>query len=131
MKFINHNWINTLLIVAVGILVLVGSNQSGVGAGTRFPSGLSVDGTSPSSGEVRSTTLTTTGAATLSSVTLSSTLAVTATTTLASGLILSEAAACVNFNATSTATAGSLTFVTTGATSTHAGTVYWDFGACD
>ena len=81
-KKINHNWVNTLLIVAVGILVLVGGNQPGQG-GTRYPSGLSADSTSPSAGEVRGTTLTTTGLATLSSATLSSTLAVTGATTLA------------------------------------------------
>jgi len=62
---------------------------------------------------------------------LSSTLGVTATTTLSSGLILNEAVACVNLYATSTATRGSLVFVTTGATSTYAGTVYWQYGACD
>jgi hypothetical protein len=49
---------------------LVGDNQPvdsdvNVGAGTRFPNGLSVDGTSPSAGQVRSTTLTVSGAATI------------------------------------------------------------------
>jgi len=45
---------------------LVGNNQADEGVGgTRFPSGLSADGTSPSTGEVRGTTLTTTGAATI------------------------------------------------------------------
>lgn len=62
--------------------------------GTRFPSGISADSTSPSSGEVRGTTMTSTGLATLASAsvtgattltgaaTLSSTLSVAATTTL-------------------------------------------------
>lgn len=64
-----HNWVNTLLIVGVAVLVLVG-NQSAeplvqLGGGTRFPSGISADSTSPSSGEVRGTTLTITGATTL------------------------------------------------------------------
>ncbi len=36
-------------------------------SGTRFPNGISADSTSPSSGEVRGTTLTSTGAATLAS----------------------------------------------------------------
>jgi hypothetical protein len=48
---------------------LVGGNQSdngpAVGSGTRFPNGLSVDGTSPSSGQIRGTTLLTTGAVTM------------------------------------------------------------------
>lgn len=94
MKYMSHNWINTLLIVAVGILVLVGGNQSGVGAGTRFPSGLSADGTSPSSGEVRGTTLTSTGAATLNSAvitngaTVGTTLAVTGASTLTGAVTL-------------------------------------------
>lgn len=63
-----HEWINTALILLVAILLVVGSNQSGVGAsGTRFPNGLSADSTSPSSGQVRGTTLTATGAATVGS----------------------------------------------------------------
>jgi len=38
-----HEWINTLLILGVLVLVLVGSNQSDLGAiGTRFPNGLAV-----------------------------------------------------------------------------------------
>lgn len=61
-----HNWVNTALIGAVLLLVLVGGNQSaGFGAtGTRFPNGLSADSTSPSAGEVRGTTFTVTGAST-------------------------------------------------------------------
>lgn len=57
----------TAAVVVVVMTVLVGGNQPDVG-GTRFPNGISVDGTSPSSGELRSTTLTTTGAATISGV---------------------------------------------------------------
>lgn len=62
---------------------LIGSqSDSGVG-GSRFPSGLSADGTSPSSGEVRGTTLTITGAQTLSgATTLSSTLTVSGDVTV-------------------------------------------------
>lgn len=71
-----HNWVNTALIVLVGILVLV-SNQPDPTGGTRFPNGLSADGTTPSAGQVRGTTLLSTGA-----VTLQSTLAVTGATTL-------------------------------------------------
>jgi hypothetical protein len=61
-----HNWINTILIAGVAILVLVGGNQSGLLGGTRFPSGISADSTSPSSGQVRGATLTITGDATVS-----------------------------------------------------------------
>lgn len=72
---------NNLLVTSVvafvaaivgGILVaaLVGNNQQApvsptVGGGTRYPNGLSTDTTSPSAGEVRTTTLTVTGASTL------------------------------------------------------------------
>ena len=64
-------------------------------SGTRMPNGISADTTSPIAGEVRGTTLTITGATTLSSTlavsgatTLSSTLAVSATTTLSANLIM-------------------------------------------
>lgn len=55
-------------IVAILIAVVGGNNQPqtpiSVGAsGTRFPNGISADSTSPAVGEVRGTTLTTTGAA--------------------------------------------------------------------
>jgi len=50
----------TLVLVAV----LVGGNQPEQLGGTRFPSGISADSTSPISGEVRGTTLTVTGAVT-------------------------------------------------------------------
>lgn len=59
------------------------------------------------------------------------TLTVTATSTIGLGLTLDKPTACVNFYATSTATRGSMVFVTTGATSTYAGTVYWQYGACE
>lgn len=132
---INHNWINTALIVAVGILVLVGGNQSGVGGGTRFPNGLSADGISPSAGEVRGTTLTITSAVALGgAATLSSTLDVTgntsvgrlteggsvrATTTTVATETLTEAQLISNyvFNYTGSATAAAIT-VTLPATST-------------
>lgn len=60
-------------IVFGGIFVagLVGGNQSDqTFGGTRFPGGISGDSTSPSPGEVRGTTLTSTGAATLNSATI-------------------------------------------------------------
>jgi hypothetical protein len=65
----------TLLLAAVAAIVggltvlmfggLVGNQSDDGFGGTRFPNGLSADGTSPSAGEVRGTTLTTTGAATV------------------------------------------------------------------
>lgn len=62
-----HEWVNTLLIAVVLILVLVGANQSAepknIGAGTRMPNGISADSTSPVAGEVRGTTLNFSGAA--------------------------------------------------------------------
>lgn len=76
------------LIVSTGVALVGGNSQSQVednrvGAGTRFPNGISADNTSPSAGEVRGTTLTTTGAATLGgAATLSSTLDVTGQVTL-------------------------------------------------
>lgn len=63
-----HEWVNTLLIVVVGILVLVGGTSASFGAtGTRFPNGISADTTSPAVGQVRGTTLLATGATTLGS----------------------------------------------------------------
>lgn len=55
-----HNWVNTVLIGAIFLLVLVGG-QSAVSfgaSGTRMPNGISADTTSPVAGEVRGTTLT-------------------------------------------------------------------------
>ena len=60
--------------IVLAILVIValvgGNNQSGTfGSGTRYPYGLSTDSTLPSAGEVRTTTLTVTGASTLTGTT--------------------------------------------------------------
>src|SRR3990167_5299160 len=62
-------------LVAGLVVAVVGGNNANLGAtGTRFPNGLSADTTSPNVGQVRGTTLTVTGAATLStSVIVSST----------------------------------------------------------
>ena len=71
--------INTVLIGFILVFMLVGGNDP-LG-GTRFPSGISADSTSPSAGQVRGTTLTSTGAATLSgAVTVGTTLDVTGET---------------------------------------------------
>lgn len=76
---------------------LVGNQSGNLGAGTRFPNGISADSTSPSSGEVRGSTLTITGAQTLTgATTLSSTLTV-------GGLIKADAGSYVSYtNSTST-----------------------------
>lgn len=71
-----------------GLIVLVFSglvgNQSdgpAVGAsGTRFPNGISVDSTSPSAGQIRGTTFTSTGAATFASGIVTGDLTVDSTT---------------------------------------------------
>lgn len=66
-----HEWLNTALIGIVCLLVLFGGQSApeptSQFGGTRFPNGISADSTSPSAGQVRSTTLNVTGAATLSS----------------------------------------------------------------
>jgi len=55
------------LIAGFIVAAVVGGNQpQSVRTGTRYPNGLSTDSTSPSSGQVRTTTLTVTGASTLS-----------------------------------------------------------------
>ncbi len=118
MNFLNHNWVNTALIVVVLILVLVGNNQpDDLGAGTRFPNGISADTTSPSAGQVRGTTQTITGASTLSgtvtmsgAATVGTTLGVTGATTLASTLSAAATSTFVGIesyleNATTTSTA--------------------------
>lgn len=86
--------INTILIVTIGLVVLIGGQSAPeVGSGTRYPNGISADSTAPSAGEVRGTTLTVTGASSLSgaltgtSGSFSSTLGVTGTSTLATTTI--------------------------------------------
>lgn len=52
----------------LGLIQFGGTEELSLGAsGTRFPNGLSADSTSPSAGQVRGTTFTSTGAATLGS----------------------------------------------------------------
>lgn len=131
-KFTKYVPLATLALVAVIALMLVGGNQSvSLGAsGTRFPNGLSADSTSPIAGELRGTTLTTTGAATLASATVTGTLTQsttnTATTTAALG--------CVQTTATSTATPIRMLFTAsttaTALSGTQAGFVLWGYGSC-
>lgn len=56
------------IVVPSGESVSVGSADEGMLGGTRWPSGISADGTSPSSGEVRGTTLTITAASTVAAI---------------------------------------------------------------
>lgn len=94
----------TVIVFFAGFFVgkLVGNNQPVnnqpvLGSGTRFINGLSTDSTSPSAGEVRTTTLTVTGASALSS-----TLSVAGLLTLNAGQLQSYT------NASSSVTTGTL-----------------------
>ncbi len=127
-----HNWLNTGLIVLVAVLVLVGGNQSASfgASGTRMPNGISADTTSPIAGQVRGTTLTSTGLATLASATVTGTL--TQSTTNAA--TTSAALGCIQTTATSTATPIRFLIGTSGATTTVSGTsqgvITWGYGSC-
>lgn len=115
------------LLVVAGYALLVGGNQPVVqapelGSGTRFTNGISTDSTSPSSGEVRTTTLTTTGAATVggdatvSGGTLNVTTSNSATSTVVAG--------CFQFYATSTETPHKFQ------ASTTPGVMHSQYGSC-
>lgn len=67
-----------VIAIVIGSLAMVGGNSSQpLGAGTRFPNGISTDATSPTSGQIRGTTLTLTGASTLSGISTQATTSVT------------------------------------------------------
>lgn len=117
---------NLVIIIVIATLIsgviggyigsLVGNQSDGQGAGTRFPSGLSVDGTSPTAGQVRSTTLTVSGASTLTgAATLSSTLAVTGIVTFSDELNTQEASESVTGDDTLTVAQSNLTSYIEGA----------------
>ncbi len=119
-----------VLALVIGSVALVGGNQSvsqPLGGGTRFPNGISADSTSPSIGQVRGATLTTTGAATFGG-----NVTVTTSNTATSTAIVG----CFQTYATSTATvvkfvlssAGTSTATFSGPTA--AGGVSWTYGAC-
>lgn len=127
-------------IVAVAALILsviglVGGNDQSVLelGGTRFPSGISADSTSPSAGQVRGTTLTVTGASTLAATTLSGDLTVTTTNTATSTVT----AGCWQQYATSTETPirFSMDLNSTSTAKNQNGTVVgglvtWGYGSC-
>lgn len=118
-----------VLALILSIVGLVSNNQpaQSFGAtGTRFPNGLSADSTSPSAGQIRGTTLLTTGASTFGgNVTV--TTGASATSTLSAG--------CINTYATSSATQIKLVFNTSATTTsinggTVQGVVAWQYGSC-
>lgn len=122
---------NVWIAMAVVTVIAVGGYFSPkvvsvLGSGTRFPNGLSADSTSPVAGEVRGTTLTTTGAGTFGgNVTV--TTGASATSTLSAG--------CINTYATSSATQIKLVFNTSATTTsinggTVQGVVAWQYGSC-
>jgi len=130
MNNIKTIWIGILIaiVIAVGGYVFPAKTVSTLlGGGTRFPNGISADSTSPSAGQVRGTTLTTTGASTFGG-TVTVTTTNTATSTVKAG--------CFQMNATSTATPGRLVLASSGATTTYGlggssvGVVAWQYGSC-
>lgn len=99
-------------IIAVGGYFFPQIQVGSLGGGTRFPNGISADTTSPSVGQVRGTTLTTTGAMT-SGGTLTVTTSNAATSTLVVGCIQTYAtstATAIRISATTTATGGSMLY---------------------
>lgn len=107
-----------ILALVFGFFAWVGDdNQSNVG-GTRFPSGLSADGTEPTAGQVRGTTLNVTGASTLTgAVSMASTLAALALTEVitADNTITASESGSTFFLSTNTSTS-TLPTATAGAT---------------
>jgi hypothetical protein len=106
-----------IAVVVVGIIAVGGYFYPQVkgsfsSTGTRLPNGVSADSTSPTAGQLRGTTLLTTGAVTMGG-NLTVTTSNTATSTLAVG--------CIQSYATSTATAVRLTFSTFAGTTTSQG----------
>lgn len=94
------------LVAAIVVVALVG-DQSVLGAsGTRFPRGISADSTSPSTGQVRGTTLTATGDVTADGF--------VASNTGTSTLNLSAGFSCLTLKATNGSTTA---FVATSSTS--------------
>lgn len=101
-----------IVIIAIGGYFYPGAVPSVIqqlGAGTRYPNGLSTDSTAPSSGQIRGTTLTITGAQTLTgATTLSSTLTVAGLATLNAGSVGSYSLATTSSGTTYTLTAADI-----------------------
>ena len=114
---------NLTIGLVIAMIIAVGGYffpqiQTSLGGGTRFLNGISADSTSPSAGQVRGTTLTTTGASTLGG-----TVTVTTSNTATSTLIVG----CIQTYATSTATAIRISATTTAAGGSM---LYSVFGSC-
>jgi hypothetical protein len=123
-----------LIAVVLSVVGLVGGNTNRPvefgASGTRFPNGISADTTSPIAGQVRGTTLTTTGASTFGG---------TVTVTTSNTATSSTRLGCIQGVATSTASPIVIEFSTaflststfSGATgATGGGLVVWNFGTC-
>lgn len=74
-------WSGVVALLAIILMLLFPSGGDNLGAGTRYPNGLSADSTSPTAGQVRGTTLTSTGAATLASAIVTGTMTQTGVAT--------------------------------------------------
>lgn len=114
------------VLIAITAFFSVGGEN--VGGGSRFPNGLSTDSTSPSAGQVRTTTLLTTGASTLGG---------NVTVTTSNTATSSAYVGCYQTTATSTQTPIKFVFTTfvgsttlpTGSAVTQ-GLVGWTYGSC-
>jgi len=101
--------------ILAGKVEMPAGPDASFGAGTRFPNGISADTTSPSAGQVRGTTLTTTGAATLASASVTGNLVVSG---LVNGGLSSTTTTSGDFTLTGDETGKIVLFGTTGATTT-------------
>jgi len=120
--------IGVIAVLALGISIstLVGNNQSAVSlgaSGTRFPNGISADTTSPTVGQVRGTTLVTTGRAGIGSTTPSTAGDIvadgTATTTLLLQSSTTGRGTCIQME---TSTGGTVAITVSGTTISAAAT---------
>lgn len=113
-------------IIAIGAYMFPKQVGQILGAGTRFPNGISADSTSPTAGLVRGTDLTITDDATIQGGTFTVTTTNAATSTSALG--------CVQTTATSTLTPIRLLYTAsttaTAISGTQAGFVLWGYGTC-
>lgn len=127
----NYSFVTALvaLVVAIGGFLYTPQVKPDYGStGSRFPNGLSTNATLPSAGQIYTTTLNSTGAATIGG-TLTVTTSNTATSTTVVG--------CVQTYATSTATPISMAFLAVATATTNMlnsqsnnGFVVWEYGAC-
>ncbi len=120
MKFIKE-WagvVAVVILVITNVLPLFGGQNLGA-SGTRFPNGLSADSTSPTSGQVRGTTFTSTSLATFASAVVTGSF----TQSTSNSATTTAAVGCIQTTATSTATPVFLTFTPHVGTTTTSGVV--------